>query len=392
MARRKPNYPDEEHQDMAMTRRERLIATMAGKPVDRPAVSFYEITGFDQKSDDPDPFNIYNDPSWRPLLELAREKTDLIVMRGVPFTGEPPDPLAEYTEVDSRDNGIGMETTRTIRYREHTFRSRSRRDRDVNTIWETEPLLKSADDLRAWLTLPQRPPGGAPDIRAFLAAEAEVGDDGIVMIDTGDPLCMAAPLFDLGEFTVVAAMERDLFGALLDRCSAWLLPRIEAVAAALPGRLWRIYGPEYASSPYLPPALFREYVVKYDTPIIDAIQKSSGFARIHSHGNLRGIIDDIAATGCSGLDPIEPPPQGDMQLWEVRERCGDQMVLFGNLECSDIESLPVREFEEKVKRALDEGPGGSGFVLMPSACPYGRKLSATALVNYEAMVRAVEAL
>ena len=31
----------------------------------------------------------------------------------------------------------------------------------------------------------------------------------------------------------------------------------EAVAKALPGRLWRIYGPEYAAPPYLPPRLFQ---------------------------------------------------------------------------------------------------------------------------------------
>ena len=47
------------------------MATLRGEPVDRPAVNFYEIGGFDVDPDDPDEFNIYNDPSWRPLLQLA---------------------------------------------------------------------------------------------------------------------------------------------------------------------------------------------------------------------------------------------------------------------------------------------------------------------------------
>jgi len=65
--------------------------------------------------------------------------------------------------------------------------------------------------------------------------------------------------------------------------------------------------------------------------------------------------------------------------------------LFGNLEASDIENLPTPQFREKVKRALEEGTRGEGrgFVLMPSACPYGRVLSARALSNYEAMVEEV---
>jgi len=135
----------------------------------------------------------------------------------------------------------------------------------------------------------------------------------------------------------------------------------------------------------LPPHLFREYVCRYVAPMIASIQRYGGYARIHSHGRLTAILDDIAAMGADGLDPIEPPPQGDVELRDVRARYGQSMVLFGNLEVSDIELLPPALFAEKVRRALAEGTAGEGrgFVLMPSACPYGRELSARALRNYE---------
>ena len=181
---------------------------------------------------------------------------------------------------------------------------------------------------------------------------------------------------------------------MLERFASAVQPKTEAIARALPGRLWRIYGPEYASPPYLRPQLFREYVVRYDTPMVQAIQRHGGFARLHSHGRLRLILDDIASTGCDGLDPIEPPPQGDMALAEVRERYGQQMVLFGNLEASDIENLAADEFAGRVQRALDEGTHGvgRGFVLMPSSVPYGRVLPEQALKNFQTMVQAVERL
>jgi uroporphyrinogen-III decarboxylase len=164
------------------------------------------------------------------------------------------------------------------------------------------------------------------------------------------------------------------------------------VARALPGRLWRIYGPEYASPPYLHPRQFCEYVVRYDTPMVQSIQKWGGFARIHSHGRLKAILDDIVSTGCLGLDPIEPPPQGDVELSYVREKYGRQLVLFGNLELSDIELLPTEAFERKVVRALEEGTAGEGrgFVLMPSSCPYGRVLAPQTLKNYEKIIEVVE--
>jgi uroporphyrinogen-III decarboxylase len=196
----------------------------------------------------------------------------------------------------------------------------------------------------------------------------------------------------MGQFTVVAMTEPELFHRLLERFARAILWQTEAIAKALPGRLWRICGPEYASPPYLPPSLFKEYVVPYDKPMVAAIQGHGGFARIHSHGRLKDVLHHIAATGCVGLDPIEPPPQGDMELAGVREKVGRQMVLFGNLEASDIENLPTPEFEKKVRKAIREGMAGQGrgFVLMPSACPYGRVLSPLALANYRRRVEVVE--
>ena len=109
--------------------------------------------------------------------------------------------------------------------------------------------------------------------------------------------------------------------------------------------------------------------------MIRAIHAHGGYARIHCHGRMKNILDMIAGMGADGLDPIEPPPQGDMEFRDVRQRHGRQLVLFGNLEIADIETLPTPRFAEKVKRALDEGTAGAGrgFVLMPSAAPYGRE-------------------
>jgi uroporphyrinogen-III decarboxylase len=191
-------------------------------------------------------------------------------------------------------------------------------------------------------------------------------------------------------YTVIATQEPALFHRLLDRFASVLIPRSLAVAQALPGRLWRIYGPEYASPPYLRPRFFHEYVTLYDRQMVNAIQAHGGYARIHSHGRLRLILDEIAAIGGVGLDPIEPPPQGDMRLQDVRQKVGDQMVLFGNLEASDLENLDEDAFRMKIRQALAEGPGGRGFVLMPSSCPYGRVLSTRALQNYHCMVQEVE--
>ena len=371
-----------------MQPRQRLLATMAGNPVDRPAVCFYEINGLDERPEIDDPYNIYTHPSWLPLIRLAGEKSDRIVMRSVPFPNAV-DALEAYSKRTTWYVDGNRYDRREIRLGQRTLTEVSRRDLDINTIWHVEHLFKDGADVEAFLAFPEPTDPGDPDISSVLEAERRLGDSGIVMIDTPDPLCIAAGLFDMANYTVLALTEPQLFHRLVERFALDIHRRTEAVAGALPGRLWRIHGPEYASPPYLPPRLFHEYVVGYDKPMVKAIQASHGYARIHSHGRLRLILAAIAATGCDGLDPIEPPPQGDLSLAQVRQQVGEQMVLFGNLEASDLENLPAEDFREKVRIALAEGPGGRGFVLMPSSCPYGRVLSARTLRNYEVMVEEV---
>jgi hypothetical protein len=372
-----------------MTRRERLLTTLQGKPVDRPAVSFYELNGLDEDPNDPNPFNIFSHPSWRPLLELTREKTDRIVMRGVGFREIAPDPIGHLAKDETWLHGPTRFVRRTVAAASRPLTMQTRQDADINTVWTTEHLLKSVEDLDAFLELPVFGAGETVNPANFLKTEAALGDTGIAMIDTPDPLCLAALLFDMSEYTVIALTEPARFHRLLERFAAVLLAKTEETARLLPGRLWRIYGPEFASAPYLRPALFREYVCRYVQPMINIIHRSGGYARIHSHGRLKGILDDIAAMGPDALDPIEPPPQGDVELSYVRQRHGQQLVLFGNLEIADLENMPTAQFAEKVKRALGEGTSGTGrgFVLMPSASPYGRELSRITMKNYETILQ-----
>jgi len=375
-----------------MTRRERLTATLNGKPVDRPAVSFYELDGVLGNPNDPDPFNIFSDQSWKPLLDLASEKTDKIVNCPAPYLFSQQENFQSKTETKTfLENGSRF-ITQEIQVDGKSLTSRTRQDPDVFTVWTEEHLLKSVDDLKSYLKIPPPIFDKVDNISKIINIEKNIGDDGIIFLDTADPLCLAAALFNMAEYTIIAMTKQKLFHQLLEHFASFIIPGVEAVAKALPGRLWRIYGPEYASPPYLPPNLFREYVCKYIQPMINAIQKYDGYARIHSHGNLKLILDDIVGMGADGLDPIEPPPQGDVELKYVRENYGKDLVLFGNLEIADIENMPTEKFSEKVKIALDEGTSssGRGFVLMPSASPYGRNLSPLTLKNYEKIIEILE--
>lgn len=373
---------------MAMTRRERLMATLQGRPVDRPAVSFYEIGGFAIDPADPDPFNIYNDPSWRPLLELAETQTDLIRLRSPRLTG----PAESIFVTATTEDATSRWTRTTARAGGRTLTSLTRRDRAVNTVWVVEHLLKDVDDLKAYLEIPDEALAETVDVADLWREDHELGDRGVIMVDTPDPLCLAAALFSMEDYVVIAFTEPVLFHRLLEKFARVLHRRTEIVAREFPGRLWRIYGPEYASEPFLPTRLFEEYVVRYTGPMVDMIQRHGGYARIHCHGRIRHLLPHFVKMGAVATDPIEPPPQGDITLAEVRRDYGRDLVLFGNLEIADIENLAPPRFEQVVAQTLRDGTAGEGrgFVLLPSAAPYGRTITPTTLANYETMVRLVQ--
>lgn len=366
------------------------MATLRGEPVDRPAVNFYEIGGFQIDPSDPDEFNVYNDPSWQSLLQLAEEHTDLIRMRSPVKSHSHQVDLSHHKIEEFMEGGCRFRRV-TLQAGGRTLTSLMRRSPDVDTLWTMEHLLKNVDDLRAYLEVPDEIFAEEVNVTALIEEDERLGEKGIIMIDTEDPLCAAASLFSMEDFMVIALTEQKLFHQLLEKLSRHIYTRTEATAKAFPGHLWRIYGPEYATEPYLPPHLFAEYVVRYTGPMVEMIQKHGGFARIHCHGRIRAVLDDIVGMNPTAIDPIEPPPQGDIELSEVRRRYGRELVLFGNIEFADIEHTEPAEFETIVAKSLEDGTngGGKGFVLMPSSAPISRTISSRVMANYETMARLV---
>ena len=383
-----------------MTRRERLMATIRGESVDRPAVNFHETGGFIVNQDDPDEYNIYNSPSWKPLLDLAEKKTDIIRMvspvrsqshlawDGSDHTGVRKEYVTEH--VWEENNSRFTRSTYRVNGKELT--SITRRDKELDTVWTIEHLLKNTGDVKLYLELPDEIFEERIDINHLYEQEKILGERGIILVDTEDPICAVAALFSMEDFTVFAFTEQELCHRLLEKHARYIHKRTASVARDFPGRLWRIYGPEYATEPFLPIEFFEEYVVRYTGPMVKEIKKHGGYVRIHAHGSVRDIIAHIVKMGADATDPLEPSPHGNADLRQIRETYGKDLVLFGNIEIADIENLPSDKFREVVRKSIADGTSGEGrgFVLMPTASPYGRIISERTFRNYEIMIEETE--
>ncbi|MFH1737930.1 MAG: uroporphyrinogen decarboxylase family protein [bacterium] len=357
-----------------LTSRDRLHRLLDRKPIDRVPISTYEINPWDKE-------NWYTrQPSYGTLNEYIRTHADCIWLVGAPIRNK-----AEWAETATHwREGKSQYTRRVVHTPKGDLQWVYRVDDDLFTTWQVEHPFKEIEDVDRYLSLPWE--FGGCDMSEIERAQREIGDNGIVMCDISDPICTPPDLFEFGHFLVTVFENRSKLRQLMDVLHERILQALEYQLEHGAGPLWRLVGPEYATPPYLPPELFRELVVEYDRPIVDLIHRYGGKVRLHCHGCVSQVLDMFVEIGADGTDPLEPPPQGDIELAEVKRRVGDKMILFGNMELAWLEYCSPEEIDGHVRGMMESAKEGGGYVVLPTAAPINIPLKPQTERNYIQMI------
>ena len=255
---------------------------------------------------------------------------------------------------------------------------------DVHTIWTTEHWCKNLNDVDKALSVPFVPINY--DFSDYTRIRDEVGDNGIIMSSIPDPLCLAAELMEFGEYTIWAMTETEHFARTIEVLHERLMENLKNMLDAQVVDLYRIYGPEYATPPYLPPRLFERFVVPYVKEITDLIHSRGAKVRLHSHGKINQVLDMILETGVDAIDPCESPPDGDISLAGIKKRIGDKISIFGNLQLKLLELASAEEVARAVIECMDAAKAGGGYVIMPTAAPINTPLDKKTEENYSCFI------
>jgi len=93
-------------------------------------------------------------------------------------------------------------------------------------------------------------------------------------------------------------------------------------------------------------------------PLMDA----GIFVTYHSDGDIRVMLDDIAAAGFKGLHPLEP--KSNLDPPDIKKKWGDNFILFGGL--CQVSVLPFGtedEVRSEVRRLIDDAAYDGGYFL-----------------------------
>ena len=371
------------------TSRRRLRTALAGGVPDRVPINTYELAGRNSLD------WYHQQPSYRGLMDYIRAHSDCITNwnpRAATdrYTCEERFLCSDYpVEIESRTETTGQfqRTTRICHTPGGDLRSVSQTAVDVYTTWQVEHWCKSTADVDKALSVPYEP--ARYDASDLPRVQAELGEQGLVMASVGDPAYLAAELMSFQEYMMWAFEETDHFARTVAVIAGRVMENLRRQLDCCVLDLYRIVGPEYFTAPYLPPAMFRRFVVPHVTEMTRLIHARGGKVRLHCHGKMAQVLDMILETGCDGIDPCEPPPDGDIELDEVKRRCQARGVsVWGNIELKLLEQAAPGQVRAEVHRIMDQAKAGGGFVLMPTAAPISLALSPRTEANYKALIDA----
>ncbi len=125
----------------------------------------------------------------------------------------------------------------------------------------------------------------------------------------------------------------------------------------------------FAGAGFISRQHYVDFVLPYEKKVISAI-KARHEIPIYTHtcGAIGDRLDLMAETGTNGIDTLDPPPLGTVELAEARRQTAGRQFLKGNIDPVNTVLLgtPEQVFEAARNCILTAGPGG-GYILS-TAC------------------------
>ena len=354
-----------------LTSRERILNTIEGRPVDRipiwPPIPWHPLAPGPPEGD----WKLQ--PNYLAILDKVKEHCDFLVNLMIPegrthessveeyarraayggifdrrFFLSPPELISSHDEIDESGSKV---TTYTLQTPKGDLRMVERIDPGIDTTWLTEPLVKTTDDAEKLLSVPYR--FDPPDLDSFFADVQKLGERGVPVIFITSPMVMVSHMTDLQRFLEWSMLEKPLVDRMIQTIYEREVERLQYILDKGVDAIIRFGGSEQATPPLMPHSFFEEFILQYEKPLWQLAQKAGKHVWVHCHGKISSVIDDFIEGGVKLTDPVEPPPQGDIEIGEAKRRARKgPMTLVGNIEHVDFYKRTPEEMEKLVEEAV----------------------------------------
>ena len=131
----------------------------------------------------------------------------------------------------------------------------------------------------------------------------------------------------------------------------------------------------FAGAGFISPGQYEEFVLPYEQDVVARIKAEGVPVYTHTCGAIGDRLELMADTGIDGIDTLDPPPLGSIDLEDAKRRVGDRLFFKGNID--PVHTLLEKSREEVLADALwrlKVGSPGGGYILS-SACSVSPRVS-----------------
>ena len=297
-------------------------------------------------------------PSWREnvaSLTTSAKNSRIIWKNGfethIPFDDNPqticsdagPLPRADYKTIDVDDPAI----FRTPGY--------------VWNIWHAPELWGINPD--ADLSDPSAYPAW---FAATLIKAQQLSPDVSIHVEVFSPFTHLMEMFGYEQALFALIDSPDTCHKLLQKFTLHVLAEIQLYARHIPDAI--LISSAFAGAGFISRTMYQEFVLPYERVICDRLRELGLISYVHTCGAIGDRLDLMCQTGVDGIDTLDPPPLGTIDLAQAKAQFGTKVFFKGNLNAIDeILNCDEQTFENAVKKRIEIGKPNSGYILS-SAC------------------------
>ena len=337
---------------VGLTRKERLMRIFQGKEVDRPAIKLWGAW----------PGQPMLHPAYEPVYRKAIEKTDLFWEVFMPFNVFTAETTTETVAVDDEWEDIVTK----IHTKEGDLTSVHRASKKGAPGYDLEHFFKDESDIKKFLALPVEESTHV-DLGPYFRAQKALGDRGIVHINVNHAGFLFQQMCGSENMAFFSVDCRDLVEETIDRFTKLRYNYFKRVLETGISPIMSWYGPEVFIPPLMSPADFEDFVFRCDKPLCDLIHEHGGYTWMHSHGKTAKFIQRYIDMGIDVVNPLEPEPNGDVNLRTLAREFEGKIGLEGNIEIQELINSSEERVRELLRDCVEFGAASGRFILCPSA-------------------------
>lgn len=145
-----------------------------------------------------------------------------------------------------------------------------------------------------------------------------------------------------------------------------VLAQVELYAVCEPDAI--LVSSAFAGAGFISRPMYEEFVAPYEDRIFGAIRWRGIESYVHTCGAIGDRLDLMSKTSIDGIDTLDPPPLGTVDLQDAKSKYGQRFFFKGNLDAvNEMLNADDAAFERAVEERIRIGKPGSGYILS-SAC------------------------